>query len=33
MTVAGHTAIDSTIAEAEHLWANAIGGYFVRATA
>ena len=33
MTVAGNPAIDCTIAEAEHLWANALGGYFARATA
>ena len=33
MTVAGIAAIDCTIAEAEHLWANALGGYFVRASA
>jgi phosphoribosylformylglycinamidine synthase len=33
MTVAGSAGIDTTVAEAEHLWANALGGYFVRATA
>ena len=33
MTVAGSAAIDTTVAEAEHLWANALGGYFVRASA
>jgi hypothetical protein len=33
MTVASTAAIDCTIAEAAHIWANALGGYFVRASA
>jgi phosphoribosylformylglycinamidine synthase len=33
MTVAGAPAIDCATAEAEHIWANALGGYFARASA
>jgi phosphoribosylformylglycinamidine synthase len=33
ITVAGTPAIDCAIAEAEHIWANALGGYFARASA
>jgi phosphoribosylformylglycinamidine synthase len=33
MTVAGSPAIDCTIAEAEHVWANSLGGCFVKASA